>query len=152
VKADLVAASPVLLLKALAFTALSFVGISLYDALAVNLVAPSKVHFRIAALAGAAGYAISGLLGVSYLTGTAVRYRVYSSFGLDLASVTGIIAISWTGFCSGLALVFGGLLVFHPSGLSAILPITPAFETGAGLAILEGWLPICSGWLRASEN
>jgi len=37
VKADLVAASPVLLLKALAFAALSFVGISFYDALAVNL-------------------------------------------------------------------------------------------------------------------
>lgn len=113
------------------------------------------MSFRIAALAGAAGYAISGLLGVSYLTGTAVRYRVYSSFGLDLASVTGVIAISWTGFCSGLALVFGGLLVFHPSGLSAILPITPAFETGAGLAILggrAGWLPICSGWQRVNEN
>jgi phosphatidylglycerol lysyltransferase len=151
VKADLVAASPVLLLKALAFTALSFVGISLYDALAVNLVAPSKVPFRIAALAGAAGYAISGLLGVSYLTGTAVRYRVYSSFGLDLASVTGIIAISWTGFCSGLALVFGGLLVFHPSGLSAILPITPAFETGAGLAILGG-LAAYLFWLATGKR
>lgn len=47
VKADLVAASPVLLLKALAFTALSFVGISLYDALAVNLVAPSKGLFAL---------------------------------------------------------------------------------------------------------
>lgn len=73
VKADLVAASSVSLFTALAFTALSFVGISFYDALAVNLVAPSKVPFRIAALAGVAGYAISGLLGVSYLTGTAVR-------------------------------------------------------------------------------
>lgn len=138
VKADLVAASSVSLLKALGFTAISFVGISFYDALAVNLVAPSKVPFRIAALAGAAGYAISGLLGVSYLTGTAVRYRVYSSFGLDLASVSGIIAISWSGFCSGLALVFGSLLIFHPSGLSAVLPIPPAVETGTGLVILGG--------------
>jgi phosphatidylglycerol lysyltransferase len=151
VKADLVAASPVLLLKALAFAVLSFVGISFYDALAVNLVAPSKVPFRIAALAGAAGYAISGLLGVSYLTGTAVRYRVYSSFGLDLASVTGVIAISWTGFCSGLALVFGGLLVFHPLGLSAILPITPALETGAGLAILGG-LAAYLFWLATGKR
>ncbi|MBQ0832673.1 bifunctional lysylphosphatidylglycerol flippase/synthetase MprF [Marinobacter sp.] len=138
VKADLLAASSVSLLEALGFTAISFVGISFYDALAVNLVAPSKVPFRIAALAGAAGYAISGLLGVSYLTGTAVRYRVYSSFGLDLTSVSGIIAISWSGFCSGLALVFGSLLIFHPSGLSAVLPIPPAVETGTGLVILGG--------------
>jgi phosphatidylglycerol lysyltransferase len=65
--------------------------------------------------------------------------------------VTGIIAISWTGFCSGLALVFGGLLVFHPSGLSAILPITPAFETGAGLAILGG-LAAYLFWLATAKR
>ena len=87
VKADLAAAPDISLLKALGFTALSFVGISLYDALAVRSVAPGKVPFRIAALAGSAGYAISGLLGVSYLTGAAVRYRVYSSFGMDLALI-----------------------------------------------------------------
>ena len=151
VKADLVAATPASLLKALAFTAISFVGIAFYDVLAVNLVAPSKVPFRIAALAGAAGYSISGLLGVSYLTGTAVRYRVYSSFGLDLASVSGVIAISWSGFCSGLALVFGGLLAFHPSSLSALLPIPPALETGAGLVALGGLLAYLF-WLASGKR
>ena len=136
VKADLAAASPVSLLKAMGCTALSFSGIALYDALAVRSVAQGKVPSRIAALAGAAGYAISGLLGVSYLTGTAVRYRVFSAFGLDMALVAGIITVSWTGFLSGLALVFGVLLTFHPNGLSAVLPISPNLETAFGGAIL----------------
>ena len=136
VKADLAAAPDISLLKALGFTALSFVGISLYDALAVRSVAPGKVPFRIAALAGSAGYAISGLLGVSYLTGAAVRYRVYSSFGMDLALIAGVLGVSWTGFLSGLALVFGGLLALHPDGLSAVLPVSRVLETGFGIAIL----------------
>ncbi|WP_138934317.1 bifunctional lysylphosphatidylglycerol flippase/synthetase MprF [Roseovarius arcticus] len=136
VKADLAAASRVSLLKAVGCAALSFTGIALYDALAVRSVARGRVPLRIAAMAGSAGYAVSGLLGVSYLTGTAVRYRVYSAFGLDLALITGIIAVSWTGFLSGLALVFGALLTFHPTGLSTVLPISPHVETAIGIAIL----------------
>ena len=136
VKTDLAAASPVSLLKAIGCAVLSFSGIALYDALAVRSVAQGKVPLRVAGLAGSAGYAISGLLGVSYLTGTAVRYRVYSAFGLDLALVAGIIAVSWTGFLSGLALVFGALLTFHPNGLSAVLPISPTVETAIGITIL----------------
>lgn len=139
VKADLAAAPWLSLLLALCFAALSYVGIAFYDALAMRSVVPGKVPTYVAALVGAAGYAISGLLGVSYLTGTAVRYRVYASFGLDLGQVAGVIAVSWTGFLSGLVIVLGGLLAFHPQGLSAVLPIAPGVETMAGVALLLAW-------------
>ncbi|TYB91123.1 bifunctional lysylphosphatidylglycerol flippase/synthetase MprF [Oceaniovalibus sp. ACAM 378] len=139
VKVDLAAASPIALIKGLGFTVLSFLGISFYDALAVRSATPGKVPLPIAGLTGAAGYAVTGLLGVSYLTGTAVRFRVYSAFGLDLAAVAGVIAVSWSGFLTGLALIFGGLFVFHPDGLSAVLPIPPSAETGFGIAILLGF-------------
>lgn len=151
VKADLVAASPLALLKALCFTAVSFAGIALYDALAVRSVAQSKIPLRIAALAGSAGYAISGLLGASYLTGTAVRYRVYSSFGLDLAMVAGIVAVSWSGFVSALALVFGCLLAFHPHGLSVVLHTPPTLETGTGIVILAA-LTSYLAWLASGQR
>lgn len=136
VSADLANASPLSLLKAGGFTALSFLGISLYDTLAMRAVAPGRVRGRIVALACAAGYAISGMLGASYLTGTAVRYRVYSACGLDLAVIAGVVAVSWSGFLTGLALIFGALFVFHPDGLSAVLPIPPMLETGVGIALL----------------
>lgn len=136
IKTDLAAAPPVALLKAFGFMLCSFAGIALYDSFAVRTVAPGKVPLSITLLAGAIGYAISGLLGVSYLTGTAVRYRIYAAFGLDLAMLTSVVAIAWSGFVSGLALTLGGLLVFHPAGLSAMLVISPTFETILGATIL----------------
>ncbi|QRF68641.1 bifunctional lysylphosphatidylglycerol flippase/synthetase MprF [Ponticoccus alexandrii] len=136
VRVDLGAAQPTILLAALGCTIVSFAGIAAYDALAVRAVAPGVMPRHIPLVGGAAGYAISGLLGVSYLTGTAVRHQVYSSFGLDLVKITAVVAISWTGFLSALILCLGALLAFHPTGLSAVIAIAPAIETAAGLVLL----------------
>ncbi|MFD1342587.1 bifunctional lysylphosphatidylglycerol flippase/synthetase MprF [Litorisediminicola beolgyonensis] len=156
VKADLATARPALLLAALACTLASFAGISLYDLIAARVVASGKMPALVPVVTGAAGYAISGLLGVSYLTGTAVRYRVYSAFGLDLVSVTGIVAIAWSGFASALILGFGVLLTVHPTGLSAVIDIAPALETALGAAMLVGWggymLWLASGQRRLTSR
>lgn len=139
VRADLGAAQPRVLLTALACTMLSFVGISAYDYFGMRVAAPGTMPAQVPMVAGAAGYAISGLLGVSYLTGTAVRYRVYSAFGLDLVKVTAMVAISWSGFVSALVLGFGLLLTFHPKGLSAVINVAPALETALGIVLLAGF-------------
>ncbi|MGZ9810729.1 bifunctional lysylphosphatidylglycerol flippase/synthetase MprF [Pseudoroseicyclus sp. H15] len=136
VKADLGAARPAALLAALGCTVMSFTGIAAYDFLAMRAAAPGRMPAPVPLVTGAAGYAVSGLLGVSYLTGTAVRYRVYSAFGLDLVTITAIIAISWSGFLSALVLAFGALLTLHPSGLSAVVDISPTLETSLGIALL----------------
>lgn len=139
VKADVAAARPTVLLAALACTVMSFVGIATYDFLGMRTVAPKRLPALVPMVTGAAGYAISGLLGVSYLTGTAVRYRVYSAFGLDLVTITAIVAIAWSGFVSALVLGFGLLLALHPTGLSAVINFSPAFETAIGSALLTCW-------------
>ncbi|MEQ5872414.1 bifunctional lysylphosphatidylglycerol flippase/synthetase MprF [Sagittula sp. NFXS13] len=139
VRGDLAAQRPWVLLAALGCTALSFSGIAAYDFLAMRAVAPKAMPARVPMVSGAAGYAISGLLGVSYLTGTAVRYRVYSAFGLDLVKVSAVVAISWSGFVSALLLLFGALLTLHPTGLSAILPIPELVETTLGSLLLAGY-------------
>ncbi|EBA09683.1 bifunctional lysylphosphatidylglycerol flippase/synthetase MprF [Sagittula stellata] len=139
VRSDLAAKDAWLLLAALACTGLSFTGIAIYDFLAMRAVAPKTMPAHVPMVAGAAGYAISGLLGVSYLTGTAVRYRAYSAFGLDLVKVTALVAVSWTGFLSGLVLLFGVLLTQHPAGLSAVIPIPPVIETALGSVLLAGY-------------
>ena len=136
VKADLGAASPRVLLGALGGTLLSYAGIALYDVLATRAVGRGGMPVRVPLVTGAAGYAISGLLGVSYLTGTAVRYRVYSAFGLDLVKITGIVAIAWSGFATALVLGAGVLMTLHPSGLGAVIAISPALETVLGLLLL----------------
>lgn len=157
VKADLAAQPPQVLLLALGCTALSFVGISAYDFLALRSLAPKAMPAYVPMVSGVAGYAISGLLGVSYLTGTAVRYRVYSAFGLDLVKVTAVVAVSWSGFLSALVLLFGALLTLHPAGLSAVLPIPAAVETALGVALLAGyagyllWLATCQRRLTSGD-
>ena len=146
VRADLATASVRDLAVAVRATMASFAALALYDVLAVRIVVPGIVPARIAALAGASGYAISNLLGFSWLTGSTVRYRIYSALGLDAGQVATVIALNWSAFWMGGALIVGLLLAFHPLGLSAVLLLAPALETGLGLSLLLG-LGVLLAWL-----
>lgn len=140
VKADLEAAHPATLALAVLAMLISYAALSMYDVLAVRRLAPGRVPLRVAAVAGASGYAISNLLGASYLTGTAVRYRVYGTVGIELGLVLGIIATSWSAFWMAALLILGLLMMLHPSGLAAVLPISPSVELVAGIGLLTALL------------
>jgi phosphatidylglycerol lysyltransferase len=149
VKADIAGSSKNALGFALLWTVISFFALSFYDVLAMRSVAEGRVPDKIAGLAGASGTAISNLLGFSYLTGTAVRYRVYAALGLDLALVAGVIATSWIAFWMGLILILGALMTLHPKGLSTVLPLANTTETVMGVGLLLAltalfvWLARC---------
>ncbi len=127
---------------ALCWTAVSFFSLSLYDVFAVQSVADGEVPLPVAGMAGASGYAVSNCLGFSYITGTAIRYRIYASLGLDLSRVAGVIATSWVAFWTGLVLVLGLLLTFHPDGISNALPISATVETVIGLGLLGALITV----------
>ncbi len=127
---------------ALCWTAVSFFSLSLYDVFAVQSVADGEVPLPVAGMAGASGYAVSNCLGFSYITGTAIRYRIYASLGLDLSRVAGVIATSWVAFWTGLVLVLGLLLTFHPDGISNALPISATVETAIGLGLLGALIAV----------
>lgn len=95
---------------AIAFTAISFGALASYDVIAARLAAPGAVPNVAAAFAGAAGNAISNTLGFHAVTGSAVRYRIYSHWGLGLPQIARIIALSWAalglGFLATLSLAF----------------------------------------------
>jgi phosphatidylglycerol lysyltransferase len=146
IKADVAASSWSTLAAAVMWTAVSFVGLAFYDVLAVRSVAAKLVPGWVAGLAGSSGSAVSNLLGFSYLTGTAVRYRVYASLGLDLGRVAGVIATSWIGFWMGLILLLGVLLTLHPDNLSSVVPLDSTMETVIGVALLVG-LAVLFLWL-----
>lgn len=146
VKADVADTHWRLLFIALCWTALSFLSLSFYDVLAVQSVAEGKVPLPVAGMAGASGYAVSNCLGFSYITGTAIRYRIYASLGLDLGRVAGVIATSWVAFWMGLVLIMGLLLTLHPDGISKVLPISETLETAIGLCLLAG-LVVLFIWL-----
>jgi len=136
VRRDLAAAPPATIQLALACTTMSFVGLALYDPLAARIAAPGAIPARVALMTCATGYALTNLLGFSYVTGTAVRYRVYTGYGVEMARVALILVYSWMAFWAGVLAMTGGLMVFHPAGLSTVLPIPASAETAAGLAML----------------
>jgi phosphatidylglycerol lysyltransferase len=146
VQADISETSWRVMFYALCWTAVSFFSLSLYDVFAVQSVADGEVPLPVAGMAGASGYAVSNCLGFSYITGTAIRYRIYASLGLDLSRVAGVIATSWIAFWTGLVLVLGLLLTFHPDGISNALPISATVETVIGLGLL-GALIVVFVWL-----
>ena len=146
VKADIAGTTWWVMFLAVLWTAFSFLSLSSYDVFAVQSVAKGKVPLPIAAMAGASGYAVSNCLGFSYITGTAIRYRIYASLGMDLGRVAGVIATSWVAFWMGLVLILGGLLTFHPDGISQVLPISETLETVIGIALLV-MLVVLFAWL-----
>ncbi len=142
VQADISETSWRVMFYALCWTAVSFFSLSLYDVFAVQSVADGEVPLPVAGMAGASGYAVSNCLGFSYITGTAIRYRIYASLGLDLSRVAGVIATSWVAFWTGLVLVLGLLLTFHPDGISNALPISATVETAIGLGLLGALIAV----------
>ncbi|MGB3243049.1 MAG: bifunctional lysylphosphatidylglycerol flippase/synthetase MprF [Sulfitobacter sp.] len=151
VKSDVAASSWTSIGLAICATAVSFFALSFYDVFAVRSVAKGQVPDRVAAFAGGAGTAVSNLLGFSYLTGTAVRYRVYASLGVDLGRVAGIIATSWIAFWLGLTLILGTLMLAHPAGLSAVLPLDGRIEVAIGVGVL-GLLVCLFFWLARAQR
>ncbi|WP_371809765.1 bifunctional lysylphosphatidylglycerol flippase/synthetase MprF [Ruegeria sp. HKCCD6428] len=148
VQTDIATTSWKLMFFALCWTAFSFLSLSLYDVFAVQSVAGGKVPLPVAGMAGASGYAVSNCLGFSYITGTAIRYRIYASLGLDLGRVAGVIATSWVAFWMGLVLVLGVLLTVHPDGISKVMPVSETVETVIGLCLL-GALVAMFIWLSS---
>ena len=136
VKADIAGSSWRAMSLAVLWTAISFAALSFYDVLAVRSVAKGKIPDNVARLAGTSSYAISNMLGFSYLTGTAVRYRVYAALGLDIGRITGVIATSWIATWVGMTLILGILMLAHPNGLSKVLAVDQTTETIIGACLL----------------
>nr|WP_313664693.1 bifunctional lysylphosphatidylglycerol flippase/synthetase MprF [Brucella intermedia] len=127
---------------ALFFTALSYAAVALYDVVAVDTIAPNQIPRRLAAVAGAAGYAISNALGFSLLTGGALRYRIYAAEGVSLADIGKIVGTSWFAIWFALIIMVGAALLIDPRDVPWLSAIDSRIDIVAGIAILGG-----IGWL-----
>jgi phosphatidylglycerol lysyltransferase len=126
----------------LSFSAMciSYLSLSLYDVILLRGVTEVKLPSAIPMMTGFSSMAVSNLLGFSWLTGGAIRYRIYSAFGVDIGAVARLIATSWVGFFIGVLTLVGGLMVLHPKGLSEVFPLSKTQETILGLIVVAGIL------------
>ena len=136
IRTDLGQVPPRALGLAVLYTALSFAGVAAYDVIAVRRISPGRVPLRLAAGASAGGTAISNLLGFAWITGMAVRYRIYAGLGLQLGEVTAILGTAWIAFWGAALLIAGVVLIAGPVGLATLVPFGRGVEIAVGAGLL----------------
>ena len=102
------------------FVAAAYFTLTFYDLFALRTIGAHHVPYRIAALAGFTSYSIGHNVGASLFTGGAVRYRVYSAWGLSAVDVAKICFIAGLTFWLGNATVLGLGIAIEPRAASAI--------------------------------
>ena len=130
------------LLAAALCTAGSYVALTGYDTLAVRY-AGRSLPYRRTALTSFMAYAIGNNIGVASLSGTPIRYRMYSEAGLSAIDIIEIVVFCAVTFAVGTALLTGtSLLVTPPQSLAALgMPIWMMKAVGAVLfAVSAGYV------------
>ena len=95
------------LLLALGLTVVNYTFLTGYDALAIRYVRQPLSYAKVALVSGIS-YAISNSIGLSLLSGSAIRYRFYNAWGFSAGKVAQIITFCNISFWIGLFAV-GGL-------------------------------------------
>jgi uncharacterized membrane protein YbhN (UPF0104 family) len=97
-----------------------YLTLTFYDFFALRTIGRSEIPYRIAALSGFTSYAVGHNVGASVFSGGAVRYRIYSSWGLSVIEVTKICFVSGLTFWLGNATVLGLGVLWSPQAARAI--------------------------------
>jgi uncharacterized membrane protein YbhN (UPF0104 family) len=124
------------LVWAAVFVAGGYLTLTFYDLFALRTIGWGKIPYRVAMLASFTSYAIGHNVGASVLTGGAVRYRIYSAWGLDALAVTKLCFVAGLTFWLGNATVLGLGIVYAPGAASAIDQLPAWINRGLALAIL----------------
>jgi len=107
------------------FVAAGYCTLTFYDLFALRTIGRSDVSYRVAALAGFTSYSVGHNIGASMLTAGAVRYRIYSAYGLDAVDVAKICFLAGLTFWLGNATMLGVGILVAPDAASAIDQLPP---------------------------
>jgi glycosyltransferase 2 family protein len=120
------------------FVAGGYFTLTFYDLFALRTLGAKKISYRIAALSGFTSYSIGHNVGATVFTGGAVRYRIYSAYGLDAVAVAKICFLAGLTFWLGNVTVLGLGITVDPQAASAIdqLPALPNRIIGIVLLII----------------
>src|SRR5229473_641948 len=120
------------------FVAAGYFTLTFYDLFAVRAIGRTDIPYRINALAAFTSYSIGHNVGASVFTGGAVRYRIYSAWGLNAIDVAKICFLAGLTFWLGNAAVLGLGIAFHPEAAAAIDQLPPWLNRVAAFAIIVG--------------
>src|SRR3978361_822065 len=118
------------------FVTAGYFTLTFYDLFAVRAIGRSDIPYRINALAAFSSYSIGHNVGASVFTGGAVRYRIYSAWGLNAIDVAKICFLAGLTFWLGNAAVLGLGIAYHPEDAAAIDQLPPWLNRLAAFAII----------------
>src|SRR5262250_2931905 len=118
------------------FVAGGYFTLTFYDLFALRTIGQTDVPYWAAALAAFTSYSVGHNVGASVFTGGAVRYRVYSAWGLTAIDVAKICFIAGLTFWLGNAAVLGLGVLYHPEAASSVNQLPVMINRVAAVAIL----------------
>jgi uncharacterized membrane protein YbhN (UPF0104 family) len=129
----------------------AFCTLTFYDFFALRTIGKKQVPYRIAALSSFASYSIGHNIGATVFTGGAIRFRIYSDYGLNAVDVAKICFLSGLTFWLGNTFVLGIGMAWHPWAASAMDQLPPAINrliAFGGIAAIIAYLV----WLTLGDN
>src|SRR5437667_8152858 len=116
----------------------AFATLTFYDFFALRTIGKKNVPYRIAALSSFTSYTIGHNIGATVFTGGAIRFRIYSDYGLTAIDVAKICFLSGLTFWLGNLFVLGFGMAWHPWAASAMDLLPPAMNRLIAIGCLSG--------------
>src|SRR6476620_4189665 len=129
----------------------AFFTLTFYDFFALRTIGKKHVPYRIAALSSFTSYTIGHNIGATVFTGGAIRFRIYSDYGLSAIDVAKICFLSGLTFWLGNAFVLGIGMAWHPWAASAMDQLPAAINRLIALGIIAAIVAYFA-WLSSGEN
>jgi glycosyltransferase 2 family protein len=129
----------------------AFCTLTFYDFFALRTIGKTQVPYRIAALSSFTSYTIGHNIGATVFTGGAIRFRIYSDYGLTAIDVAKICFLSGLTFWLGNLFVLGFGMAWHPWAASAMDLLPPAMNRLIAIGCLAG-IAAYFIWLLMGKN
>src|SRR3954466_5246549 len=120
------------------FVTAGYFTLTFYDLFAARAIGRPDIPYRINALAAFTSYSIGHNVGASVFTGGAVRYRIYSAWGLNAIDVAKICFLAGLTFWLGNAAVLGLGIAYHPEAAASVDQLPAWLNRALAFAIIAG--------------
>src|SRR5579863_6408889 len=129
----------------------AFCTLTFYDFFALRTMGKKHVPYRIAALSSFTSYSIGHNIGATVFTGGAIRFRIYSDYGLSAVDVAKICFLSGLTFWLGNAFVLGIGMAWHPWAASAMDQLPAAINRLIAIGVISAIVAYFV-WLALGEE
>lgn len=116
----------------------AFCTLTFYDFFALRTIGRNHVPYRIAAMSSFTSYTIGHNVGATVFTGGAIRFRIYSDYGLSAIDVAKICFLSGLTFWLGNLFVLGIGMTWHPWAASSMDLLPDEVNRLIGIGCLAG--------------